>query len=185
MKGLFITGTDTGVGKTTVAAGLARLLRGRGVNVRVSKPVATGAQRVDGRWISSDTMALVEAAGADNAVEAVTPWEFSEPVAPAVAARRHGVALSLDLLVRAVRDVDRPGAVVLVEGVGGLLCPIADSATVADLAKRLHLPLVVVARRSLGTLSHTLLTLEVARSRGLDVAGVVVNETEPCSGLAA
>jgi len=184
MKGLFVTGTDTGVGKTTVAAGLARALRRRGFDVRVCKPVATGARCIDGRWISADTIALARAAGKENALAEVTPWAFPEPVAPPVAARRHGVTLDVAAMVRAVRNLDRANAIVVAEGVGGLLCPISETATVADLATSLQLPLVVVARRGLGTLNHTLLTLEAARARGLNVAGVVVSETEPCCGLA-
>jgi dethiobiotin synthetase len=114
----------------------------------------------------------------------VTPWAFPEPVAPPVACRHHGVALTLADLAGAVREAGRPGAVTLVEGVGGLLCPLTERDTVADLAASLRLPVVVVARRSLGTLNHTLLTLEVARGRGLPLAGLVVNETSPPEGLA-
>jgi dethiobiotin synthetase len=185
MKGLFVTGTDTGVGKTTIAAGMVRALRRRGRHVRVCKPVATGAQCTDGRCISADTVTLAQAAGQENALDEVTPWVFPEPVAPPVAARFHGVTLEVEAMVQAVRRVDRPDAIVIVEGVGGLLCPIADKATVADLAIALQLPLIVVARRALGTLNHTLLTLEIARQRRLRVVGVVVNETEPCRDLAA
>jgi dethiobiotin synthetase len=184
VPGLFFTGTDTGVGKTFVTAAVARLLRRQGRTVTVSKPVATGAAAVEGRWLSDDTLRLAEAAGLPDNLEAVTPWAFPEPVAPPVAARRHGVTLTLDALRQAVLRLSRPGAAVLVEGVGGLLCPLTETETVADLAAALRLPLVVVARRSLGTLNHTLLTLEVARGRGLAVAGLVVNETTPVQDLA-
>jgi dethiobiotin synthetase len=184
MKGLFITGTDTGVGKTTVAVGLTRLLRRQGLRVQVSKPVATGARETGGRWISEDTLALAEAAGQNN-FEQITPWSFPEPVAPPVAVRLHGRTLNLSAIAAAVRRQDRPDAVVLVEGVGGLLCPLTETETIADLAKAVGLPLLVVARRSLGTLNHTLLTLEAARTRGLRLAGVLINETEPCRDLAA
>jgi dethiobiotin synthetase len=185
MRGLFITGTDTGVGKTTIAAGLARLVRLEAGNVRVCKPVATGAKCVEGRWLSDDTLALAAAAGPSNICEEITPFVFPEPVAPPVAARRHGVCLTLPRLIDAVRKQSRADAVLLVEGVGGLLCPLTDEATVADLVCALRLPLLIVARRSLGTLNHTLLTEQVARARGLPVAGVVVNETEPAADLAA
>jgi dethiobiotin synthetase len=114
----------------------------------------------------------------------VTPWAFPDPVAPPLAARRQGVALDLKEIAVAVRRRHRPGSALLVEGVGGLLCPLTERETVADLAGALGLPLVVVARRSLGTLNHTLLTLEAARRRGLAVAGVVVNEVVPPEGLA-
>jgi dethiobiotin synthetase len=182
--GLFFTGTDTGVGKTLVTAAVARALRARGLEVVVCKPVATGARRVDGRWRADDTVVLAEAAGLDGPWEQVTPWAFPDPVAPPLAARRNGVSLTLAGLAGAVRERTRPGAALLVEGVGGLLCPLTNGETVADLVRELALPLVVVARRSLGTLNHTLLTLEVARARGLAVAGVVVSETEPLAGMA-
>jgi len=183
--GLFITGTDTGVGKTYVTAHLARILRSQQHPVRVSKPVATGAVRMpDGSWLSEDTIALAEAAGCAGEWTAVTPWAFPEPAAPPVAARQQNVCLSLVDLVDAVRRQRRPHAALLVEGVGGLLCPLTERETVADLVAALHLPLVVVTRTALGTLNHTLLTLEVAQNRRLPVAGVVVNETMPGTGLA-
>jgi dethiobiotin synthetase len=183
MRGLFITATDTGAGKTFVTAAIARSLRRRGAAIRVCKPVATGAERIDGRWLSEDTRTLAEAAG-DADYSAITPWTFPTPAAPPVAARLAGAALDLNVLAEAVRRRAAPEALVLVEGIGGLLCPLTERETVADLAAELGLPLVVVARRSLGTLNHTLLTLEVARARRLPTAGVVVAETTPVSGAA-
>jgi dethiobiotin synthetase len=178
MRGLLITGTDTGVGKTEVAAGLARLWRRQGRSFRVIKPVATGAVWQESRWLADDTAKLARAAGDDD-LEAVTPWTFPEPAAPPVAAGLAGRELTLDDLEAAVRRRLPPGGAVLVEGVGGLCCPLTARETVSDLAGRLRLPLVVVARRSLGTLNHTLMTVEVARHSGLTVAGVVVCETVP------
>jgi dethiobiotin synthetase len=184
LQGLFVTGTDTGVGKTRVAAAIARTLCRQGRTVRVAKPVATGAAWTGQRWLSDDTRLLAEAA-AETDLDAVTPWALAAPAAPPVAARLAGVTLALEDLAAAVRRRGGGRDVgVVVEGVGGLLCPLTEEATVADLAGRLRLPVVVVARRSLGTLNHTLLTLEAARSRGLDVRGVVVNETTPVSGVA-
>jgi dethiobiotin synthetase len=174
-----ITGTDTGVGKTVVTAGLARLWRRQGRPFHVVKPVATGATWQEGRWLADDTLELARAAGDDD-VEAITPCTFPEPAAPPVAARLAGRELTLEELETAVRRRAAGGAV-LVEGVGGLCCPLTARETVADLAGRLRLPLVVVARRSLGTLSHTLMTVEVAVNRGLALAGVVVSETSPVS----
>lgn len=183
--GLFFTGTDTSVGKTYVTARVARLLREQGHSVRVSKPVATGATRVaPGRYVADDTLALADAAGCPGDWEAVTPWAFPEPAAPPVAAAACGVTLSLADLADAVRRQQRPGAALLVEGVGGLLCPLTERETVADLAALLRLPLVVIARTALGTINHTLLTLEVAQGRRLPVAGIVLCETVPGAGLA-
>ncbi len=180
-RGLLITGTDTSCGKTVVTAGLARVLLRRGFRVRVCKPVATGAVLLDGRLLSDDARILAEAAGQ---TEPVTFWAYQEPAAPPLAARCVGETLELEPIAQAVRQQFRPGVLTLVEGVGGLLCPLTDQATVADLANHLALPLLVVARRSLGTLNHTLLTLEVARTRGLAVAGVVVNEIKPPTTIA-
>ena len=182
--GLFFTGTDTGLGKTFVTAAVTRILRRQGYGVVVCKPVATGAAWQDGRWVSQDTIALAQAAGVVGDWTRITPWSFADPVAPPVAARRAGVELTLNQIVRAVQERRRPQQAMLIEGVGGLLCPLTEKETVADLVAALHLPLVVVARRSLGTLNHTLLTLEVAERRSLPVAGVVINETRPPQSLA-
>lgn len=184
MRGLFITGTDTGVGKTLVAAAIVRHLRQQGREVRISKPVATGAQWIDGRWLAEDTVRLAQSAADGQDLERITPWAFPDPVAPPVAARRQGTMLELSTIVAAVRNRYSPGSILIVEGAGGLLCPLTENETMADLAAQLGLRLVVVARRSLGTLNHTLLTLEAARLRGLAVAGVVISETTPPHGLA-
>ncbi len=178
MRGLFITATDTGAGKTFVTAALARLWRSEHRHFRVCKPVATGAET---DW-SADTRLLAEAAG-DADLTAITPYTFAAAAAPPVAARLAGASLRLQDLVAAVRRRAEDNAV-LVEGVGGLLCPLTERETVADLAHELGLPLIVVARRSLGTLNHTLLTVEVARRRNLRVAGVVVTATTPVQGVA-
>lgn len=182
--GLFFTGTDTGVGKTFVTTAVARILRRHGRGVVVCKPVATGAVWRDGHWVSEDTIALTQAAGVIGDLSQVTPWTFPDPVAPPVAARRAGVELTLNQIIRAVQERRQPQKAMLIEGIGGLLCPLTEKETVADLVAGLDLPMIVVTRRSLGTLNHTLMTLEVARTRGLQVAGVVINETEHPQTLA-
>lgn len=179
MNGLFITATDTDAGKTFVTAGIARLWRRQQRRFRVCKPVATGAA---GEW-SDDTRLLAAAAG-DADLRAVTPYTFAAAAAPPVAARLAGTSLTLQELANAVRRRVADGTTVLVEGVGGLLCPLTERETVADLAAELDLPLIVVSRRSLGTLNHTLLTVEAARQRGLRVQGVVVTATMPARGVA-
>ena len=175
MQGLFITATDTGVGKTEVTAAIARIWRRERRSFAVCKPVATGP--------SDDARRLALAAG-DADLRAIAPFVFAEPAAPPVAARLEGRTLTLGELSGAVSRRKEAVEAVLVEGVGGLLCPLTDTETVADLVARLDLGTIVVARRSLGTLNHTLLTLEVARNRGLRVRGVVVNETAPVEGAA-
>ena len=189
LPGLFVTGTDTGVGKTDVAAAVARALTASGVRVGVLKPVATGATKSAVGWRVDDAEKLIEAVGGGVPVERVAPIVFEEPLAPSVAARRLGAPLDFGAVVRAVDEARGWWAsradVLIVEGVGGLLCPLAEGATVADLAVRLDYPLVVVARLGLGTLNHTLLTVEAAKLRSLRVAGLVLNAHEPETGSAA
>jgi dethiobiotin synthetase len=179
MHGLFITATDTGAGKTFVTAALARLWRCERRPFRVCKPVATGAEN---DW-SDDTRLLAEASG-DPDLHAITPYTFAAAAAPPVAARLAGTALRLEDLAAAVRRRAAEDHAVLVEGVGGLLCPLTRRETIVDLAVELALPLIVVARRSLGTLNHTLLTVEAAQRRGLRLAGVVVTATTPVQSVA-
>lgn len=184
MAGFFITGTDTGVGKTRFASLLARSMISKGVDVKVCKPIATGCQRNSkGVLFSEDTLALSRAAG-DKDLTSITPWCFEIPASPALAAKLEGSNLSIEALAVAVEK--RCGdTFAIVEGAGGLLCPLTDTESIADLAQRLQYPIIVVARRSLGTLNHLLLTLEVARQYGLVVAGVVMSETEEALDLAA
>jgi dethiobiotin synthetase len=183
--GIFFTGTDTSVGKTYIVAAVARTLRAQGRPVCVSKPVASGARLVSGRLLSDDTIALAEASGQSEELDRVTPFVFEEPLAPSVAARRQRRRLTVEDLVGAVDRARVPGVPLLVEGIGGLLCPLTDRDTVADLAAALRMPIVIVARRSLGTLNHTLLTIEAAQSRSLDIAGLIINEDVPATDLAA
>ncbi|QDV36109.1 dethiobiotin synthase [Tautonia plasticadhaerens] len=185
LRGLFVTGTDTGVGKTRVASAIASALSASGVRVGVLKPAATGAERVDGAWRSGDAEALIAAIGRDVPIDRVAPILLEAPLAPPVAARLAGAPLGFPRVLESSRSAigwwAGPGGaeLMVVEGVGGLLCPMAEGATVADLAVALDFPLVVVARRGLGTLNHTLLTVEAARGRGLRLAGVVLNGSEP------
>jgi len=171
MTFVFVTGTDTGVGKTFVAAGLAAALRRRGVDVGVMKPVASGS--------AEDARALIKASGSDDPLDLVNPVRLRDPISPHLAAKREGRTIDLRLIDRAFRELGRRHDVLIVEGAGGLLVPIRDGFTMADLAKRLRLPLLIVARDALGTINHTTLTVEAARSRGLKVLGVVVNRSRP------
>ena len=182
-RGLFITGTDTGVGKTRVASALARCLRQTGRRVGVLKPVTSGAERRGEVLIPSDALLLLDAIDREAPREAVAPLIFEAGVAPAVAAILAGEPLRFEQVESAAHTAiawwRERCEVLIVEGTGGLLTPIAQNATVADLAVALGFPLLIVARRSLGTLNHTLLTVEAARSRGLSIAGLVFNEVEP------
>ena len=174
-RGFFITGTDTGVGKTVVAAALAIVLRESGRDVGVFKPVASGCVRRREGLVSEDAEFLAKAAEAPETLEEISPVRFEEPLAPTVAAARAGVETDLEPMWEAWRRLRDAHEILLVEGIGGILCPVTPAMSVADLAKEFHLPLLVVARSTLGTINHTALTIEAARARGLAVAGVVIN----------
>ncbi len=170
-----VTGTDTGVGKTFVAGGLAAALARRGVSVGVMKPFATGARSVKGRLVSDDARFLKVAAGVTDPLDLINPICLKPPLAPSMAAEVAKKAINLEKVWAAWRTLTRRHPTVVVEGVGGLLVPLLTRFTVADLAEKLHLPLVIVTRPALGTLNHTALTVHVARSYGLRILGLVVN----------
>jgi dethiobiotin synthetase len=172
MSGLLVTGTDTGVGKTFVACALAHALRARGRTVAVMKPVETGVIDQPG-----DALRLREAADDAAPLEDICPYRLRTPVAPSVAARLEGVTIDLARLEALVRRRLRAADVLLVEGAGGLLVPIADSVTYADLAARLGLQLLIVAANRLGTVNHCALTARVAETSGLAVLGFVLSQT--------
>lgn len=172
MNALLVTGTDTGVGKTVVAAGLARLLWEAGYRVGVLKPVETGWDGPRGSW-PPDAQMLAQAARVEDLPEHVAPCVYAEPLAPLVAARRAGQPVALNRIEAAwERLQDRDW--VLVETAGGLSVPLTDTLDYAGLAARWKLPVLVVARPGLGTLNHTFLTIHYARSCGLTVIGVVI-----------
>jgi len=172
MRGLFVTGTDTGVGKTVVTAALALALRARGLDVGVAKPVQSGAPAADP---SGDAMLLATWTESDDPVGEISPFSFAAPLAPLVAARAAGRSLDLGEVASRVRRLGDRHDVLLVEGAGGLIVPVGEDWTIADLAVELELPLVVVARAGLGTVNHTALSVRAARSLGLEVVGVVLN----------
>ncbi|HLI15882.1 MAG TPA: dethiobiotin synthase [Acidimicrobiales bacterium] len=172
MRGLFVTGTDTEVGKTFVASALVRALLRRGVDVGVAKPFQSGALATDP---AGDAAALARAAGVADPLEAIAPNAFRAPLAPLVAARLEGREADLDATLGALEALAARHDALVVEGAGGLLVPVAPGATIADLAAACGLPLVVVARAGLGTVNHVALTCALAAARGLRVAGVVLN----------
>jgi dethiobiotin synthetase len=163
----FITGTDTGVGKTVAAAVLAHRAKQDGKLVRYVKPAQTGVAR-GGKGDADFVRAVAD-------VEAAEILRFDEPLAPAVAAERSGVTIDFDGLTADVLSHETNCDLLLVEGAGGLLAPLAGNRPMADLARALRAELVVVTRPGLGTLNHTALTLEAAERRGLPVAGLVVS----------
>lgn len=182
-RGIFITGTDTGVGKTIVAATLARLLRLKGINVGVMKPVTSGCREEQGRLVSDDALLLSCAAGVP-CDDDVAPYLLREPLAPAEAARLDGVRIDADRIRSSYGRLAVLHDVVIVEGAGGLMVPLADGLLTTDLVRFLGLPLLVVARPNLGTVNHTLLTCFCAQQLGLAVAGVVINNFPQSPDLA-
>lgn len=175
MTSLFITGTDTGVGKTVVAAGIAAYLHAQGVDVGVMKPAETGCRTKGGELYPADAGLLMSACRTDDVLGAVCPYCFPEPVAPSVAAVRAGKKIDTRMLVKIYRALAREHETMLVEGAGGLMVPIQGKYKFIDLAADLGLPLLIVGRTGLGTINHTLLTVEAARARGLDIYAVVLS----------
>lgn len=182
-RGLFVVGTDTGVGKSYVAAAMARALRQAGRRVGVYKPAASGCREVAGSLESDDAVALWEAAGRPGTLDEVCPQRFRAPLAPHLAARAEGRTLDAALLRRGVEPWQARSEIVIVEGAGGLLSPLGDDEYVADLALDLQYPLVVVGANRLGTIHATLSTLVVAATwarperldQSLQVAAVVLS----------
>ncbi len=183
LRGIFVTGTDTGVGKTMVASALAAWCRRRGVDVGVMKPIATGGRPLPGggqkRWISDDARQLRRAAGNDDPWSLINPVCFREPLAPWTAALRARTSIRIRAVIEAVHALARRHEFLIVEGIGGLLVPLSARVTVADLARRLDLPVLLVARAGLGTLNHTLLSLRCVQQGGLRAVGVVLNQAKP------
>ncbi|MEX2318163.1 MAG: dethiobiotin synthase [Pirellulales bacterium] len=180
-RGLFVTGTGTGVGKTYVAALVASAVRASGRRAGVYKPVASDCQSCDGRLVSADAVALWEAAGRPGTVEQVCPQSFAAPLAPHLAARAEGRRVDANLLRSGIEFWRETSEFVLVEGAGGLMSPLSDDDYNADLAAEFGYPLVVVSANVLGTINATLQTLITANTycEGLDVAGIVFNSPQP------
>ncbi len=177
MRGLFVTATDTGIGKTEVACAIVRGLRARGLDVGAMKPAQSG----DAPGVLSDADRLRAAAGDADPPELVCPYRFAAPLAPAVAARLEGRAISLRHVVEVATVLALRHDALVVEGAGGLLTPLTESETYADLAVALGLPALVVARAGLGTVNHTALTCEALRRRGVAIRGIVINRASVAS----
>lgn len=175
LKGIFVTGTDTDVGKTYVSSIILRELREAGFSVGASKPACSGAVLEEGepRWADLDQLA--EAAGISD-IDLICNQRFQAPLAPPVAARLEDSQTDLLAMQESLLAWESRSDIVVVEGVGGLLCPLTEQKSVADFAAWAGFPLLIVARLGLGTINHTLLTIEAATRRGLAVTGVVLND---------
>ena len=178
-RGLFITGTDTGVGKTIVAASLVASLRHSGFDMGVMKPIETGFS-----LRSSDAVFLKKIAAVKDSLDSICPYRLKHPLSPFTAAKMENVSIGFERIARAYGELLQNHQALLVEGAGGLLVPITREKMMADLALYLKLPVLIVSRTGLGTINHTLLSVEAARKRGVEVAGVIFNHLGPRRGLA-
>jgi dethiobiotin synthetase len=184
-RGIFVTGIDTGVGKTVVSGALITALNRDGYSVCGMKPIETGCKREGERLVPSDGVFLKDASGTDLDIGDITPYCFESPLAPMVAAGLEKKEIDILWIERAFERLSGKYDVVVVEGIGGLLVPISRDFFVAHLAKMMGLPLIIVSTPYLGTLNHTLLTVDYALDNGFDVAGVVINNYRPPKGSLA
>jgi dethiobiotin synthetase len=172
-RGVFVTGTDTGVGKTLVASALARHLRNSGLDVGVMKPVETGV--TDPGRPGPDAALLQWAADCADDPELIAPYRLRAPLAPALAAEEESVRVDLAHIVEAVKSLSDRHDFTIIEGAGGLMVPLAGGLLVADLVLQIGFPLLVVCRPGLGTINHTLLTVHAARTMDIPLAGFIIN----------
>lgn len=174
-RGYFVTGTDTGIGKTTFAVTLIHALRQRGLKVAAMKPVAAGGDLIEGKCVNEDVLALRQAADIQADLSIINPYAFAPPIAPHIAADQAGKTIDLDHIVSVYTALAAQADVVVVEGAGGLCVPLNAQHDIADLAEALRLPIILVVGMRLGCLNHALLTAEAIMQRGLKWTGWVAN----------
>jgi dethiobiotin synthetase len=172
MKGIFIAGTDTGVGKTFFTCALAQALIRNGIDVGVFKPVQSGCPREDPE---GDACLLRDWTGIDDPLELICPAAFKAPLAPLAASLLEGITLPLDWYLPGLLELRARHSVILAEGAGGLMVPISDKLLMIDIIQSINMPVILVAKPYLGTINHTLLSLEALRNRKIRVMGVVIN----------
>jgi dethiobiotin synthetase len=177
-QGFFVTGTDTGVGKTVVAAALLHAFAAKGLRAVGMKPVAAGLERIGGELRHADVEALVAAGNVAAPREVVNPYCFAEPIAPHIGAAQAGVAIDIERIAARFGQLAAMSDMVIVEGVGGFRVPLGPGVDAADLAARLALPVILVVGMRLGCLNHALLTQEAIAARGLALAGWVANHVD-------
>lgn len=175
----FVAGTDTDVGKTKVSLDLISMLTQQGHTVGVLKPIAAGGYLANGKLVNEDAVALIEASRSKQPYEQVNPYLFAEPISPHIAAGYAGVEIDLDLLASVYLEIKEKYEVVLVEGAGGWMTPLSDTLSMADLAYRLKIPIVLVVGLKLGCLNHAQLTQKVIQQSGLKLAGWIANTLDP------
>jgi dethiobiotin synthetase len=179
----FVTGTDTGVGKTYVACKLIADYAAQGYKVIGMKPVAAGCDLVDGRWVNEDVLKLEAVSSVQAPRELTNPYSFNEGIAPHIAAEKAGIKIDIKVLQQAFKKLVDMADIVIVEGAGGLLvplnsAPLNEAETMADLAAVLNIPIILVVGMKLGCINHSLLTVEAIKSRNLHLHGWVANQIE-------
>lgn len=178
MKGWFITGTDTGVGKTYVSVGLLHYLNERGRRAAGMKPIASGCERTPEGLRNDDALRILEASVPALSYELVNPYSFEPPIAPHIAASKAGTRIELDRILDSFDAIRSRVEYVVVEGVGGWEVPVSEEAGMPDLAVSLGLPVILVVGIRLGCINHALLTADAVRARGLELAGWIANEVD-------
>jgi dethiobiotin synthetase len=177
-KGIFITGTDTDVGKTVVAGALAMGLKKIGFSVGVMKPVETGCKKVGKRLIPSDAIFLKKASGSRDSLDLINPYRFEKSLAPSVASELEGGRIDISRILKTFDIIKKRHNIVIIEGAGGILVPVYKDYLFLDLIRDLGLPVLIVARPWLGTINHTLLTIRCAQEYGIPVIGFILNYTK-------
>ena len=178
-KGVFITGTDTGVGKTFVTAGLVSLLIKEGLDVGVMKPIETGCPKRNRKLVPRDATFLKVVSGSEDALSLINPYRFSKPLAPLIAAEIDRKKIKIRKISSAYKKLREKHDIIFVEGAGGLLVPLTGKLTNLDLILELNLPIIVVVGSKLGAVNHTLLTLNWARENGVKILGLLINHPNP------
>jgi dethiobiotin synthetase len=175
----FVTGTDTGSGKTTIASALIRYFVDQGRKTVGMKPIASGCERINDQLVNEDVTALIQASNVIAPLTLVNPYHFMPAIAPHIAASQAGIHIDTDVILTAYRQLSAMADIVVVEGAGGFLVPVNRHQTLADLALQLNIPIILVVGMRLGCINHALLTVEAIKSRGLHLAGWVANQVDP------
>jgi len=178
MKGIFITGTDTGIGKTYFSLACINALQQAGIKTIAMKPVASGAELVDGQLRNEDALLIQQALNHAVDYDLINPYAFAPSVSPHIAAAEAGVEIDLQLIQKKYQQLSKGAEFAIVEGVGGWLAPLSTNLTVADMAKAIGLPVVMVVGIRLGCLNHAMLTAQAIVQSGLNLAGWVANDIE-------
>lgn len=186
MKSLFITGTDTGIGKTVISMGLCAFLSLRkGMDVGVMKPFESGLTKGEQKAGSRDAVLLREASGSTDSLRKINPYTFEAPLAPEVAAELEHRVIDIDSVDRTYRDLLRKHDVLIIEGAGGVMVPIKSNFFYIDLIRRWNVPTIIVSRLGLGTINHTLLTSRYLESQGISIVGVILNDVNNEADIAS